>query len=159
MVVAASANNVIGSQGTLPWHLPEDLRRFRRVTWGKPLLMGRRTFEAIGRALPGRRSIVISRRPGLRIDDCEVVATIDDALALVAGDPEVMVIGGGEIYRALLPRTDCIEMTRVHLEVEGDTFFPQLDPHEWRVVASEECPAGEGRPVGFTFERLERVEG
>ncbi|HEX2140459.1 MAG TPA: dihydrofolate reductase [Woeseiaceae bacterium] len=157
MVVAASANNVIGRQGTLPWHLPEDLRRFRQLTWGKPLLMGRRTFEAIGRPLPGRRNIVISRQPGLEIEGCEVVATVDEALDLVADLPEVMVIGGGEIYRALLPRTDCIEMTRVHMELEGDTFFPELDPGEWRVVASEEQPPGEGRPVGFTFETLERV--
>lgn len=158
IVVAASANNVIGWQGSLPWHLPEDLRRFRRLTWGKPLLMGRRTFEAIDRPLPGRRNIVISRRPGLEIEGCDVAATVDDALALVAADPEVMVIGGGEIYRALLPRTDCIEMTRVHVEVEGDTFFPELDPDEWRMAASEEHPAGEGRPVGFTFQRLERQE-
>lgn len=156
IVVAASANNVIGRHGGLPWHLPEDLRRFRQLTWGKPLLMGRRTYEAIGRPLPGRRNIVISRQPGLEINGCEVMATIDEALQLLAHAPEVMVIGGGEIYRALLPRVDRIEMTRVDLEVEGDTYFPELEPGEWRVVASEEYPAGEGRPVGFTLTTLER---
>jgi dihydrofolate reductase len=157
IVVAASTNNVIGRQGGLPWHLSEDLRRFRKLTWGKPLLMGRRTYEAIGQPLPGRRNIVISRQPELDIDGCEVVATIGNALELVADAPEVMVIGGGEIYRALLPRVDRIEMTRVHLEVEGDTYFPEVEPGEWRVVTSEEHPAGEGRPVGFTFETLERL--
>ncbi|HET6629705.1 MAG TPA: dihydrofolate reductase [Woeseiaceae bacterium] len=150
IVVAASANDVIGRQGGLPWHLPEDLRRFRQLTWGKPLLMGRRTYEAIGRPLPGRRNIVISRQPGLEIDGCEVVATIDEALELVADAPEVMVVGGGEIYRALLPRVDRIEMTRVHMEVEGDTYFPELKAEEWRVVSRE-------NHSGFAFETLERV--
>lgn len=121
--------------------------------------MGRRTFEAIGRPLPGRRNIVISRQPGLEIEGCEVLASIDGALELVRDDPEVMVIGGGEIYRALMPRTDSIEMTRVHVEVEGDTHFPELDPEEWRMAASEEHPAGEGRPLGFTFESWERQDG
>ncbi len=158
MVVAASDNHVIGREGGLPWHLPEDLRRFRQLTWGKPLLMGRRTFEAIGRPLPGRRNIVISRQPGLEIEGCEVVASVDDALALLAGAPEVMVVGGGEIYRALLPRADRIEMTRVHGDIEGDTFFPELDPLEWQVTASETHPAGAGRPVGYTYETLVRRE-
>ncbi len=157
IVVAASDSNVIGREGGLPWHIPEDLRRFRELTWGKPLLMGRRTFEAIGRPLPGRRNIVISRQAGLEIEGCEVVASVDDALALVADAPEVMIVGGGEIYRALLPRTDRIEMTRVHADIEGDTFFPELELREWQVVASEERPAGDGRAVGFTYETLERV--
>lgn len=120
------------------------------------MLMGRRTFEAIGRPLPGRRNVVISRQAGLEIEGCEVVATVDDALGLVADAHEVMVVGGGEIYRALLPRADRIEMTRVHGDIEGDTFFPRLDPREWEVVASEKHPAGEERPVGFTYEALER---
>lgn len=159
MVVAASDNHVIGREGSLPWHIPEDLRRFRQLTWGKPLLMGRRTFEAIGRPLPGRRNIVISRQAGLEIEGCDVVATVEEALERVAGDPEVMVVGGGEIYRALLPRADRIEMTRVHVDIEGDTFFPEVDTPAWRVVASEEHPAGAGRPIGFTYETLERRAG
>jgi dihydrofolate reductase len=157
IVVAASENGVIGREATLPWRLPEDLRRFRRLTWGKPLLMGRRTFDSIGRPLPGRRNIVISRRAGLEIPGCEVAETPDAALALVSASPEVMVIGGGEVYRQFLPRADRIEMTCVHLTVEGDTFFPVLDPREWRVVRSEHYPADASRPIGFTFETLERV--
>jgi dihydrofolate reductase len=155
IVVAASANNVIGRQGKLPWRLPEDLRRFRQLTTGKPVLMGRRTFASIGRPLPGRRNIVISRQPGLGIAGCEVAATPEDALALLDRDAEAMIIGGGEIYRALLPRTDRIEMTRVHLTIDGDAFFPELKPEEWRLVAAEEYPSSESRP-GFTFETLDR---
>ena len=157
LVVAASENHVIGREGGLPWHIPEDLKRFRQITWGKPLLMGRRTFEAIGRPLPGRRNIVISRQPGLEIDGCEVAATVDDALALVSDQPEVMVIGGGEVYRALLPHADRIEMTRVHANVEGDTWFPDIVPDEWTLVSSEEHPAGEERAFGLTYETFLRV--
>lgn len=156
MVVAASDNDVIGRAGRLPWRLPEDMQRFRRLTWGKPLLMGRKTFEAIGQPLAGRRNVVISREPALEIPGSEVVSTIGEALELIADAPEVMVIGGGEIYRQLLPRTDRIEMTRVHVTIEGDTFFPALDPRDWRVIDSEDHPVTDTRPTAFTFETLER---
>lgn len=158
IVVAVSTNNVIGRQGGLPWRLPEDMRRFRQLTMGKPMLMGRRTFDSIGRALPGRRSIVISRQPGLAIDGCEVAATPDAALDLVREDADVMVIGGGQIYRAVLPRTDVIHRTRVHVMVDGDTFFPELEEGDWRVVSAEKHPAGGARSIGFTFETLERQQ-
>jgi dihydrofolate reductase len=156
IVVAASTNNVIGDRGSLPWRLPEDMRRFRKLTMGKPVLMGRRTYASIGRPLPGRRNVVISRQPRLQIAGCEVAATPDDALALAADAPEIMIIGGGDIYRALLPRTTRIEMTRVHVTLEGDTFFPELDPGEWRVIASEDHPVMDSRPIAFTFETLQR---
>lgn len=156
IVVAASENNVIGRAGQMPWRLPEDLQHFRRLTLGRPVLMGRRTYEAIGQALAGRRNIVISREPALEIPDCEVVATPAEALQRVAQAAEVMVIGGGEIYRQLLPRTDRIEMTRVHITIEGDTFFPALDPRDWRVIDSEHHPVTDTRPIAFTFETLER---
>lgn len=156
IVVAASANNVIGRQGSLPWRLPEDLQRFKRLTMGKPLLMGRRTHQSIGRPLPGRRNIVISRQPGLEIAGCDVAGTPDEALALVDDAAEVMVIGGGDLYRQLLPRTGRIEMTRVHATIEGDTFFPELRPEDWRLVSAEEHPPNESRPIAFTFETLER---
>jgi dihydrofolate reductase len=156
IVVAASENDVIGRHGRLPWRLPEDMRRFRRLTWGKPVLMGRRTFESIGQPLAGRRNIVISREPALEIPGVEAAATPAEALASVRDVPEVMIIGGGEIYRQLLPRTDRIEMTRVHMTVEGDTFFPKLDPREWQVVWSEHFPVTPERSTAFTFETLER---
>lgn len=156
IVVAASDNDVIGRHGKLPWRLPEDMRRFRSVTWGKPILMGRRTFESIGQPLAGRRNIVISREPALEIPGCEIAATTAEALRRVEDAPEAMVIGGGEIYRQLLPRTDRIEMTRVHVTIEGDTFFPKLDSREWQVVWTEHYPVTDERPVAFTFETLER---
>ncbi len=157
IVVAASTNNVIGLHGELPWHLPEDLRRFRQLTLGKAVVMGRLTFDAIGRPLPGRRNIIISSDLNLRIDGCEVVPSPQAALQLVEGDEEVMIIGGGRIYRQLLPLVGRIHLTRVHATVDGDVFFPELDASEWQVVASEEFPASDSRPIGFTISTLERA--
>ena len=154
--MAASSNDVIGRHGSMPWHLPEDLKRFRRLTMGKPVLMGRATHDAIGRPLPGRRNIVISRQRDLEIDGCEVVGGPGEALALLEGAGEIMIIGGGQIYAWFLPRADRIHLTRVHLTVAGDAFFPKLEPGEWRVVDEEMHPAGEGRPVGYTYRTLQR---
>jgi dihydrofolate reductase len=156
MVVAAAADNVIGRKGELPWRLPEDLRRFKELTMGKPIVMGRRTFESIGRPLPGRRNIVVSRRPGLRLEGCEVSDSPDAALALAGQAEEVMVIGGQQLYEAFLPRATRIHMTRVHETIEGDAFFPQLPPDEWQVVWSESHPATREQPLAHTFEILER---
>ena len=157
IVVAASTNNVIGLHGELPWYLPEDLRRFRQLTLGKAVVMGRLTFDAIGRPLPGRRNIVISSDPNLRIDGCEVVPSPQAALQLVEGDDEVMIIGGGRIYQQLLPQVGRIHLTRVHTIVDGDVFFPELDVNEWRIIEVEEFPADDSRPTGFTISTLERV--
>lgn len=155
LVVAASDNGIIGREGRLPWHLPEDLRRFRELTMGKPVLMGRRTWESIGRPLPGRRNVVISRRPGLKIEGCEVVPSPEGALELVAGAAEVMVIGGEAIYRHFLPLAQRIHMTRVHRTLQGDARFPELARDAWRVVASESGRGGDP-PIRFTFETLVR---
>lgn len=155
LVVAASENSVIGRNGGLPWRLPEDLRRFRELTLGKPVLMGRRTFESIGRPLPGRRNVVISGRPGLEIDGCEVAASPEAALALVAEAEEAMIIGGEAIYRHFLPQAQRIHRTRVHATLEGDAFFPELDGKEWRLVASEGRRSTDP-PLRFTFETLVR---
>jgi len=158
IIVAAAANNVIGRHGALPWHLPEDLRRFRALTMGKPLVMGRLTHEAIGRPLPGRRNIVISRQPGYRAEGCEVVASPAAALDAAAGADEIMVIGGGRVYRQLLPLTDRIYLTRVHARPEGDAFFPALNDAEWRILAPQEFTArGDERLHGFTVKVLQRI--
>ena len=157
MVVAASTNNAIGRNGELPWRLPEDLRRFKQLTMGKPIVMGRRTFESIGRPLPGRRNIVVSGRGDLEIDGCEVTGSPAAALALARVADEVMIIGGERIYRDFLPRTDRIHMTRVHATIDGDAFFPGLEPEEWQVVWSEPHPATKHQPLSFTFETLERL--
>ncbi len=157
LIVAAATNNVIGRDGALPWHLSEDLKRFKRLTTGKPLIMGRLTHESIGKPLPDRRNIVVSRRAGLEIDGCEVVATLDDALLLTADAEEVMVIGGGNIYEQILPRADRIYMTRVNASPDGDTYFPELNDEEWQLVDQEDFAADDSRPHGFSFITLDRL--
>jgi dihydrofolate reductase len=158
IIVAASVNNVIGADGQLPWRLPEDLKHFKAITMGKPMIMGRATFDAIGRALPGRKSIVLSRQQGFEAEGCVVVPTIDAALEAAGDAEEIMVIGGGEIYRQLLPVADRIYMTRIQANIVGDTLFPELDMNEWDVVAVEEYPAGDEREIGFDVETLDRVK-
>ena len=156
VIVAASANNVIGVDGGLPWRLPEDLRRFKELTMGKPMLMGRLTYESIGKALPGRRSIILTRQIDFQAADCEVVATADAAIAAVSDVEELMIIGGGNVYEQLLPMTDRIYLTRVHTHIDGDTFFPDIDPADWRSINAERFPVNADREYGFTFETLER---
>jgi dihydrofolate reductase len=156
LIVATSANNVIGVDGGLPWRLPEDLARFKAVTMGKPMIMGRATFESIGRALPGRRSIVLTRQADFAAEGCDVVPTIEAAIEAAGDAEEIMVIGGGEIYRQFLPMADRIYLTRLQAEIDGDTRFPELDLDEWTVVAVEEFPAGDEREFGFDVETLER---
>lgn len=156
LIVAVSANNVIGVDGGLPWHLSEDLKHFKRVTMGKPMIMGRATWESIGRALPGRKSIVMTRQSGFEAEGCEVVSSVDEALAAAGDAEEVMIIGGGEIYRLFLPVTDRIYMTRVNADVEGDTYLDKIDPHLWDVRSSESFASdGSGEP-GFDIQVLDR---
>ena len=157
LIVAAATNNVIGRDGRLPWHLAEDLRRFKRLTTGKPIIMGRDTYESIGKPLPDRRNIVVSSREDLEIDGCEVVATPDDALKLTAGAEEVMVIGGGKIFEQMLPKADRIYMTRVNVLPDGDTFFPEISTEEWQIVDQENFPADDARQYGFSFMTLDRI--
>lgn len=123
---------------------------------GKPMIMGRRTYESIGRPLPGRRSIVLTRDSQYSADGCEIASSPDMALALAGDAEEVMIIGGGKVYEQMLDQTDRIYFTRVHLEIDGDTGFPELNTNEWNMVSSEEFPEEEGREVGFTFLTLER---
>ncbi len=156
LIVAASTNNVIGVQGDLPWRLSDDLKRFKAITMGKPIIMGRLTWESIGRPLPGRLNIVVTRQPGYSAEGCDVVASVDEALEAAGAVPEVMVIGGGDIYRQLLPRASRIYLTRVEAEIDGDTFFPQLDETEWELLASEAHEADDKNAHAFTFLTLQR---
>ena len=157
MIVAVSANNVIGANAGLPWRLQEDLRRFKKITMGKPMIMGRLTFESIGKALPGRRSIVITRQVDYQREGIEVVTTPDAALELAGDVDEVMIIGGGEVYEQFLPMTGRIYLTRVHAEFDGDTFFPEINENEWRIVSSEPLPLNDERPFSISFQILERI--
>lgn len=158
-VVAVSRNGVIGREGGLPWHISSDLKRFKEITMGKPVVMGRKTWESLPRRpLPGRRNIVITRQPGFAPEGAEVAASAGEALRLAGGVPEVAVIGGGEIYRLFWPLVDRLYLTEVDLDVEGDTHFPPLAPGEWREVGSELHPKGERDSASFRLRILDRMK-
>jgi dihydrofolate reductase len=157
IIVAMSENGVIGSDNRLPWHLPDDLKRFKALSLNKPIVMGRRTFDSIGRPLPGRTNIVVSRQPGLAIEGTIVAPSLEAALAAAGPAPEVVIIGGAEIFRQALPRTDVIHLTRVHARVAGDVVFPELDPGKWRETAVEHHAADERHQYAFTFVTLQRA--
>jgi dihydrofolate reductase len=158
MIAAMAHDRVIGKDNQMPWHLPADLAHFKRVTLGKPVLMGRKTFESIGRPLPGRRNLVISRNPGYQAEGIEVVGSVEAALALLASSAvaELMVIGGGHLYAELLPSADCLYLTRIDLAVEGDTRFPAFDDGQWQRIDSESHPADEKNPHPYSFEIWQR---
>lgn len=158
-IAAMDQNNVIGANGGIPWHLPVDLRWFKRQTLGKPILMGRKTREAIGEALPGRRNLVMTRRDDLGFDDVEIVHTVDQALTRIdpaAEGEELMILGGAEIYALTLARTSRLLITRIEAEYEGDTWFPTVDWSKWRQVDEQNTPAGHRTPRCrfLTFDRI-----
>ncbi len=157
IIVAVAENGVIGSDNRLPWHLSDDLKRFKALSLGKPVVMGRRTFQSIGRPLPGRTNIVVSRQAELAIEGTVVVNSLDAALAAAGAVPEVVVIGGADIFRQVLPRTDTIHLTRVHARVEGDVLFPEIDPAAWRETAVEHHATDERHQYAFSFVTLQRV--
>ena len=156
LIVAVGENNEIGKHGRMPWHLPADLKHFKALTLGKPVIMGRKTFEAIGKPLPERRNIVVTRNPAWHALGCESAASFTDALVLAAGVREIMLIGGGELYREALPRAQRIYLTRVHARFDADTFFPVLDPDDWRETAREEHAADERNSFAYSFLTLMR---
>lgn len=136
LIVAQSINHVIGKNNQLPWHLPADLKHFKNLTMGKPIIMGRKTFESIGKPLPGRRNIVISRDKRFFADGCDIFHSIDDALNAVTTEKEVMIIGGANLYSQVLHRAECIYMTIVDAKFDGDVFFPELNV-EWTISSEE----------------------
>ncbi len=151
IIVAAAENDVIGKSNRLIWRLSADLKRFKMLTAGHTVLMGRKTFESIGKALPGRRNVVISRDTSFVASGCETVASIEEAMALVKGDDEVFIIGGGTIYNLFWNKADKLYLTRVHVRVEGDTFIPSIDVRQWREVKKEEFKADEKNEYGYSF--------
>jgi dihydrofolate reductase len=156
IIVAADEQGGIGRDGGLPWHLPGDLKRFKALTMGKPIVMGRKTWASIGRPLPGRRSVVVSRTPGLAIDGVEVFGSLEGALHATRDAPETCVIGGAEIYRQALPYAGVIHLTRVHASVGADTFFPALGTGAWEEVAREDHPADARHAHAYSFLTLRR---
>jgi dihydrofolate reductase len=161
LVAAVAENRVIGRDGRLPWRLPDELAHFKRVTLGKPVLMGRHTFVSIGKPLPGRLNVVLSRAPDFAPAGVVVARDLDAALARaeVAGAPEVMMIGGAVLYAEALPRADRIYLTRVRASPPGDAYFPALDPAEWRETLLEEHPADARHAHAYAIYRLDRARG
>ena len=153
-IVAMSKNRVIGREGALPWRLPEDLKRFRALTWGHPVIMGRKTFESIGKVLAGRQNVIVSRQEDLKIDGAQVVGSFARALEVcdLEATSEVFVIGGGEIYRTALPQMERLYLTLIHQAIEGDSYFPELDGNEWVEVSREE----RAEPMSFSLIVLDR---
>ena len=150
-IVAMSENFVIGRDNTLPWYLPADLRRFKALTMGHHLIMGRKTYDSIGRPLPGRTSVVLSRNPEFAADSVIAVDSFSTALERTAGDSEVFVTGGESLYELALPRADRLYLTYVHAEVEGDTYFPDRSLGRWRLVEEEDHPADERHAYPYSF--------
>ncbi|WP_173796324.1 dihydrofolate reductase [Hartmannibacter diazotrophicus] len=159
MIVAMAENNVIGRDGDMPWKLSSDLKRFRALTMGKPVLMGRKTFQSIGRALDGRLNIIVTGNPDFSHDDVVIVRTPEEGLeaALRSGADEVMVIGGGSIYARLMPHADRLYVTHVAAEPEGDTHFPHIDLTMWQRISHEPIPRGERDSAATAFVIYERI--
>lgn len=157
IIVAAAENHVIGRDNALIWHLPADLKHFKVVTTGHTVIMGRKTFESIGRALPHRRNVVISRNSSFKAEGCEVAVSIEQALDWVAEEEEVFVIGGGRIYHELWNRACRLYLTRVHTEAEGDTFIPAIDEREWKLVSREDFKADEKNGFDYSFLEFCRI--
>ena len=157
LIVAMAENRVIGIENRLPWHLPGDMKWFRRHTLGKPVVMGRKTYESIGKPLPERTNIIVSANPGFQAPGCVVVHGVEAALAAADGVDEVMIMGGASFYQQLLPRCQRLYLTLVHAVVEGDAWFPELDLAQWRALERIDCQADERNPFDYSFLVLERL--
>lgn len=155
IIVAVAENGVIGDKNTLLWHISEDLKHFKSVTTGHPVVMGRKTYESLGRPLPNRTNVVITRQQ-VEITGCTVVHSLEEALVLFPADEEVFVIGGAQVYAQALPLADRFYLTRVFHAYEGDTHFPEWDEGEWRLMSSESFASGAEYPYPFAFETYER---
>ncbi len=160
LIWAMADNRVIGIENRLPWKLPADMKWFRQNTMGKPIIMGRLTFESFGaKPLPGRRNIIISRNPSYTADGIEVYTSLEDALQSTQNNEETMIIGGMSLYKQALPLADRLYMTLIHANVEGDAWFPEFDLHEWQETAHNDFPADEKNPHAYSFITLNKQPG
>ncbi|MCC8410009.1 dihydrofolate reductase [Mucilaginibacter sp. UR6-1] len=155
IIVAIAQNHAIGKNNQLLWHLPTDLKHFKNTTSGHTVIMGRKTFDSVGKPLPKRRNIVITRQ-NISIEGCEVVSSVEDALALCAGEDEVFIVGGAEIYKLAMPLTDKIYLTIVHHDFEGDTYFPEIDYSQWNETARTDYEADDKHAYAYSILTLER---
>lgn len=151
IIAAMTDDRLIGLDNTLPWRLPADLKHFKQLTIGKPIIMGRKTFDSIGRPLPDRKNIIISRNQDLIIPDCDTVTSIDAAVELAGDVSEIMIIGGAQIYAHALPKTTRMYLTLVHVKIDGDTYFPEWNQDEWSVVSKETYQADELNQYDYSF--------
>lgn len=157
MIAAVAENFALGKDNELVWHLPDDFKRFKQLTTNHYIIMGRKTFESFPKPLPNRTHVIITRQQDYTAEGCLVVANLADALALIPEDENAFVIGGGEIYALALPFTDVIELTKVHARFEADTFFPEIDSKQWKLVSEEYHPKDEKHLFDFTYETYRRV--
>ncbi|MBS1535680.1 MAG: dihydrofolate reductase [Bacteroidetes bacterium] len=152
LVAAMAENRALGKDNQLLWHLPDDFKRFKQLTSGHYIIMGRKTFESLPGKLPNRTHIIVSRQMGYQVDDCLTVNSLEEALRQVPQDQDVFIIGGGQIYTQALSIADVVELTRVHTEAEADTFFPEMNSKNWQLTAEEYHPKDEKHAFDFTFE-------
>ena len=157
LIAALAENRVIGRNNALPWHLPADLKRFKALTTGHPVVMGRKTHESIGRPLPGRRNLVITRNRDYSAPGCEIVHSLDEAISACRGAGKIFIIGGAELYRESLPRAHCLEFTEIRAEFEGDAAFPEFSRDQWRETGREIHSDETGIPFRYDFARYERI--
>ena len=152
LIAAVAANGIIGSKGQLPWHLPEDLQHFKKLTLGHPIVMGRRTWESLGgKALPGRENIVVTRTPGYEAPGAAIARSLETAIALCAGEPVAFVIGGSQLFAESLPLAAGLVMTEIHRDYEGDTWFPPFDRSQWQATQRESHVAADGTAFDFVL--------
>jgi dihydrofolate reductase len=156
IVVAISQNHAIGKDNKLLWHLPKDLKHFKEITTGGTVIMGRKTYDSVGRPLPNRRNIIVTRQQ-VEITGCEVVNSVEAALDLCRDEAEVFIVGGAEIYKLAMPLTDRIYLTIVHADFEADTYFPEIKADTWKETARQDHEADEKNPLPFSFITLERA--
>ena len=157
IIVAMGRNRVIGKDNSLIWHLPADLKHFKETTMGRPVIMGRKTFESVGKPLPGRTNIIVTRRKDYRAQGCLAAGSVEQALELVAGEPEVFIAGGGEIYRQSLPLADRMYITIIDHDFEGDTFFPEFSVKKWKISQEIYHPADDRNKYPMVFRIYKRV--
>ena len=157
LIVAMTENDVIGRGGDMPWRMSDDLRRFKKITMGHHILMGRKTYESIGRPLPGRTSVVISRTANYDEENVLVARSLEEAFSLAEDDSEIFVTGGAQVFALALPQVQRIYLTRIHCTLEGDTFFPKVDLRQWNTVSSESHTADERNDFDYSFEIYERT--
>ncbi len=157
IIAAMAENRVIGVNNSLPWRLPADLRHFRQLTTGHHVIMGRRNYESIGKPLPERHNIVVTRNPAYRAPGCQVKHSLAEALQSIQNDPEVFIIGGAEIYRQTIGDADRIYLTLVHADIKGDAYFPEFDAREWHEISRTRHEADERNPYAYSFVIYDRI--